>query len=181
MAGALTEIAERAAAYADDGERVEGVLATEPHVDERLYLCAFAPRDGGRRWLVLDADGTAVESRERVRAAVSIAAMCEVAEESAGGGDVADLRSQLMMLRVTENPPGIEAAEEAALALERALAPAPRVASPAYLDLLGAATRRLERALGDDGSPFANAMQSATAAVDALTRDVEGAYKRPLS
>ena len=50
---------------------------------------------------------------------------------------------------MTEQPDGIEEAEEAALALERAIGAPPRVASPAYLDAVGAATRRLELALGE--------------------------------
>jgi hypothetical protein len=130
---------------------------------------------------VLDDDGRPVEDRGSVRDAVSITAMCEAAEESAGGGDLEDLRTQLVTLRLTENPPGIDEAEDAALALESTLARPPRVASAAYLDAVGAATRRLERALGDDASPFANAMQTATAAVAALTDEVEASYKRPLS
>jgi hypothetical protein len=181
LAAELEAIAARAAEYARDGEAVEGVLATEPSERERLYLCSFSVPEGRRSWLVLDADGRPVESRGSVRDAVSIAALCEVAEESAGGGDLAELRSRLVTLRLTEDPPGIAEAEEAALALESALVRPPRVASLSYLDSLGAATRRLERALGDDASPFASAMQSAMGAVDALTREVETAYKRPLS
>lgn len=177
----LEAIAVRAAEFAADGEAVAGVLAAEPDERERLYVCAFAAPDGARTWLVLDAEGEPVVRRDRVRSAVSIAALCEVAEESAGGGDVAELRSQLVTLRLTEHPPGIEEAEEAALALESAVARPPRIASTAYLDSLGAATRRLERALGDDGSPFASAMQSAIHAVDSLTREIETAYKRTLT
>jgi hypothetical protein len=181
LAEELEAIAARAAEFAHQGEAVEGVLAAEPSERERLYLCAFAAPDGARTWLVLDAKGEPVVSRNRVRSAVSIAALCEVAEESAGGGDVAELRSLLVTLRLTEHPPGIEEAEEAALALEAAVASPPRIASTGYLDSLGAATRRLERALGDDASPFANAMQSALGSVDALTREIETAYKRSLS
>jgi hypothetical protein len=49
------------------------------------------------------------------------------------------------------------------------------------LDEVGAATRRLELALGTDGrSPFADAMQQGSAAVQALTTEVEANYKRPL-
>nr|MBA2475574.1 hypothetical protein [Actinomycetota bacterium] len=45
----------------------------------------------------------------------------------------------------------------------------------------GMATRRLERALGEDGaSPFAAAMQSATGVVEALAHEVEERYKQPL-
>ena len=54
----------------------------------------------------------------------------------------------------------------------------PRVASPAYLDAVGAATRRLELALGSpSASPFAEAMKQGTPAVDALTQEVEATYK----
>jgi hypothetical protein len=181
LSGELELVAARAAEFAAASEEVEGVLPAEPRARERFYLCAFNAPPGRRTWLVLDAQGRPVEDRGRVREAVSITALCEIAEESAAGGDVAELRAELMTLRLTENPPGIGEAEEAALALESALARAPRIASPAYLDALGAATRRLERALGDDPSPFASAMQTATAAVEALTHEVETAYKRPLS
>ena len=181
LATELEAMAARAAEYAAEGEAVEGVLVAEPYERKRLYLCAFATPEGGRSWLVLDAEGEPVVDRSSVRSTVSIAALCEVAEDSAGGGDVSELRSQLMTLRLTEQPPGIGEAEEAALALESAVATPPRVASTAYLDSLGAATRRLERALGDDGSPFASAMQSAIDSVDALTREVETSYKRTLT
>jgi hypothetical protein len=85
-------------------------------------------------------------------------------------------------LRLTENPDGIEEAEAAVFALQRALGSPPRVASPAFLDEVGAATRRLEDALGEASeSPFVLAMKSASSAVDSLTADVEANYKRDLS
>jgi hypothetical protein len=121
-----------------------------------------------------------VEDRVRIREVVSIAALVELAEETAGGGDLEELRSQLVGLRLTENPAGIDEAEEAALALEEAIGAAPRVATPERLDAIGAATLRLERVLGGEGSPFAVAMKQATATVEELTRDVEAAYKVPL-
>jgi hypothetical protein len=116
-----------------------------------------------------------------VREVVSIAALVEVAEETAGGGDLDELRSQLVALRLTENPPGIDEAEEAALALEATIGAAPRVATPERLDAIGAATVRLERVLGGgSGSPFSVAMDQARTTVEKLTRDVFGAYKVPL-
>lgn len=181
LATELERIAARAAEYADDAEAVDGVLAAEPRANERLYLCSYSSPAGDRSWLAFDREGVPVESRESVRDAVSIAALCEAAEESAGGGDLEELRATLVTLRLTENPPGIDEAEDAALALESTVARLPRVASPAYLDALGAAARKLERALGEDFSPFANAMQTATAAVAALTDEVVTGYKRPLS
>ena len=176
----LSRIADAAAEFSEAGEAVVGVVAAEPASRDRIYLCAFVG-ERGRSWLALDAGGRAVESRVLVREAVSIAALCELAGETAGGGELEELRARLVGLRLTENPEGIEEAEEAALALEAVIGAPPRIASPGYLDEIGAATRRLEEALGTNGgSPFAEAMKQGIAAVEALTREVEGTYKRPL-
>ncbi|MDP8911740.1 MAG: hypothetical protein M3M94_06725 [Actinomycetota bacterium] len=179
LAEDLQRIAAAATRFADDDERLTGVLATEPSAGVRTYLCAFVRGDGERTWIALDAGGHPVEERTTVREAVSIAAMCELAEETAGGGDLDDLRSQLVALRLTENPAGIDEAEEAVAALEETLGNHPRVATPSYLDAVGAATRRLERTL-DEGagpSPFAEAMQGALGAVESLTAEIESNYK----
>jgi len=178
----LQRLAGYAAAYADDGEAVAGVLPAEPYDGTRIYLCAFV-RPGGEAcsWLALDAEGDPVESRTTVRDTVSIAALCEVAEETAAGGDLDELRSQLVALRLTESPPGIEDAEAAVLELQRVVGVPPRIASPERLDAVGAASRRVEQALGDNGaSPFAEAMKTAIGAVESLGVEVERAYKRPL-
>ena len=122
----LAAAAERAAAFADEGERVDAVLAAEPSAGRRVYLCAYT--DGaGRRWLVLD-DEAPVTSRSVVREAVALAALCEVVGEQIG-----------------DEPP--------------------RLASPAYLDA--------------HGSP--DVVTSAFGAVESLTEEVEGAYKRELA
>jgi hypothetical protein len=179
----LERAAGAAAAFAGDGERVDAVLATEPTPGRRLYLCAFASgsEPQAQTWLLLDIDGVPVTSRSAVRDAASIAALAEVAAETAGGGHLEALRQDLLALRMTENPPGIDEAEDAALALERIVGAPPRLATAAYLDKVGAATRRLERALGEDESPFGKAMASALAAVDALTAEVEARYKLELT
>ena len=177
----LARVAEAAAGFAEDGEELAGVLAAEPPVGGRIYLCAYR---GGEEtaWLALDDEVRPVTSRERLREAVTLVALCEIAEESAAGGELDELRSQLVALRLTENPPGIDEAEEAVLELELALGTPPRVATPQYLDEVGAATRRLEEALGGPGgSPFAEAMKASAGAVQALTADVEGNYKRELA
>ncbi len=177
----LERIAAAAAGYAADGEELSGVLAAEPHLGGRVYLCAYRGGDGWS-WLALDDGGEAISDRELVRRAASLVALCEVAEESAGGGELDELRSRLVALRLTENPPGIDEAEEAVLALQRVIGGTPRLATAAYLDEIGAATRRLEETLGDAGmSPFAEAMKSASAAVEDFTTDVESHYKRDLS
>jgi hypothetical protein len=176
----LARAAEAAARHARDGEELAAVLPAEPPGHGRVFVCAF---DGpaGRSWLAVDADGRPVRRRALVREAVSIAAMCELAEDAAGGGDLEELRSQLATLRLTEDPPGIEEAEEAALALERTVGSGPHVASPARLDEVGAATRRLELALGDGApSPFAAAMQAGAGAVEELATEIEASYRLEL-
>ncbi|HEY3069345.1 MAG TPA: hypothetical protein VGJ34_03435 [Gaiellaceae bacterium] len=161
------------------GEELVGVVPAEPDA-RRVYLCAYQ-RDGETSWLALDDQGRPVADRALVRDAVSIAAMCELAEESAGGGDLGELRARLVELRLTENPEGIEEAEVAAAELQNAILPPPRVASLAYLDAIGAAAARLEQALGEvGGSPFAEAMKSGLAAADDLAAQVERSYKAPL-
>jgi len=177
LADELESIAASVALFADEGEELVGVLAAEPASRERLYGCAFVLGEE-RSWLVVDTEGAPVEDRSRIREAVSIAAVCELAEETAAGGELEELRARLLTLRLTENPDGIEEAEEAALELESTLSAPPRIASPAYLDRVGTATMKLERALGDGGaSPFAAAMQAGMAAVEELAADVERKYK----
>ncbi|MBD0330485.1 MAG: hypothetical protein ICV64_10335 [Thermoleophilia bacterium] len=177
----LDAVAAAAAVHSEPGETLAAVLPTEPSPGVRVYLCAFA-RGVQRAWLALDGERRVVVERNLVREAVSIAVLCEIAVETVGGGDLERLRGELVGLRLRENPSGIEEAEEAALAVERAVGAPPRVASPAYLDELGAAARRLERALGEEeaGSPFVAAMRGATAVVDRLTAEVERTYKHAL-
>ena len=122
-------------AYAADGEDLVGIVPAEPANGLRLYVCAYGKKDEAT-WLVLDATGVPVEERALVRDAVSIAALCEVAEEAVG-----------------VEPDG------------------PRIASPAYLDRLGAGA----------GPELAGAVKGATGTVEELLRDVERGYKRPLS
>jgi hypothetical protein len=177
----LERIAELARRYAQAGESLSGILAAEPHEGQRIYLCAFEAGDGEPAWLALDAEGRPVESRTLVRQAASISALSELAEETAGGGDLDDLLSRLVALRMTEAPEGIEEAEEAVRELQRTIEPAPRVATPHYLDRLGNATRRLEQALGEGGSPFAEGMQHGIPAVEKLADTVQANYKIELS
>jgi hypothetical protein len=172
-------IADAAAAFAEAGEELAGVLVTET-LGRRIYLCAFESA-GGRAWLAFDAAAEPLTEGRLVREAASLAALCEVAEESAGGGHLPELRARLAELRATDNPEGIDEAEAAAAALAETLQQEPRVASGAYLDALGSASRRLEQALGESGaSPFASAMQAALGSVEELASDVEGNYKMPL-
>jgi hypothetical protein len=177
----LEAAAAGAARFAADGEVVAGVLPAEAHPGMRVYLCAFHSGDGHRTWLALDGSGREVTERVAVRDAVSMVALCELAAETAAGGDVDELLAQLTAIRLTEAPEGIEEAEEAARALQRVLGSPPQLATPARLDEIGQATRRLEHALDPAaGSPFGEAMKAASGAVAALTREVEGTYRAEL-
>jgi hypothetical protein len=172
----LSAVREAARGHAAEGEEVVAVIPTEPGTGARVYLCAYS-RGDERAWLALDAARVPIADRVLVRDAVAIAAMCELAEESAGGGEIGDLRARL----VTENPAGIEEAEVAAAELQEAIQAPPRVASVAYLDALGQAASRLEHALGEvGGSPFAEAMKTGIPAADELADEVESGYKGPL-
>ena len=134
----VRRIADAAEHFATTGERVEAVLPAEPAAGRRIYLVAFSSDAAPRRWLALDGVGGAVTSRDRVREAVSITAICEVAEESVP---------------------------------ETSLEEPPRLASPSYLDALGAAA----------GVALGAAIQQAFAAVEELANDVEANYKLELT
>jgi hypothetical protein len=177
----LDAIAAAGAAFAAPGETLSGVIPAEPEPGARVYLCAFEGEGARRTWVALDGDGRPLRDRRLVRAAVSIAALCELAGEAGGGGKLEELRAELLSLRLTEHPEGIEEAEEAALELERAIGSPPRLAEPAFLDRVGAAARRLEVALGPSpASPFAEAMKQGMASIDEFVRDVETHYRAAL-
>jgi hypothetical protein len=161
----------------DESATVAAVLAVEPVPGSRRYLCAFEREDGSRGWLAVTADCAVVTSRRHARDIVTVAALCELAEECAFPGDLDELRARLLALRLTENPAGIDAAEDAALALQHVLGAPPQLASPARLDAIGAAARKLELVLDPiAGSPFGNAMQAAQAVADELWAEVESTY-----
>ena len=180
LAGELERIAASATRFALGEEELAGVLAAEPAQDGRVYLCAY--RSGEEvSWLALDDSGEPVTDRERVREAASLVALSELAEESAGGGELDELRSRLVALRLTENPDGIAEAEEAVLHLQQTLGAPPRLATARYLDAVGAAAKRLEDALGSPGSsPFADVMKASAGAVQSFTSDVQANYKESL-
>ena len=172
---ALGEDLERIAGAASAHGEVTGVLAAEPARGRRFYLVALGA-DESRRWVVLGDDGQPVDAREDIRDTASIVAMCELAADLAGGGDLEQLRTQLAQVRMVEQPPGIEEAEAAALALERVVGAPPRVASPAYLDEVGVAALVLERSLGEAASPFSSAIRSGAGAVEQFVQEVERGY-----
>lgn len=178
---ALAEDLERIAAAAAALGPVSGVIAAEPTAGRRVYVCAFDGDEEAQTWVALDERARPLRDRRLVRDAVSIAALCEVAEEAAFPGDLDELRAQLVALRIAEAPEGIAEAEAAARELQHVLGVPPQVASPGRLDEIGVAARRLETALDSTASsPFTTAMRSAAAVADALWADVEAAYRDAL-
>jgi hypothetical protein len=105
----LRRIAEVAVTYCRDGEELAGIIPAEPAVGTRLYVCAY--RDGEETgWLVLRADGSAVDDRSLVRDAVSIAALYELAEEAAGApDDDARVASPALLDSLSSSPNVVEA------------------------------------------------------------------------
>jgi hypothetical protein len=177
----LERIAAAAAEYAGEDERVAAVLPADES-GGRVYLVAYGRGDADpTSWLLLDDGGRPVDDRRAVREAAGLVALAEIAGDSAGGGELDDLRSRLVGLQLTENPPGLDEAIAAVDDLERTIGTPPRVASTAYLERVGAAVRTLEDALGSGpGSPFAAAMKSGAGTVQEFTADVESNYKRAL-
>ena len=157
---------------------LKSFLAAESTPGLRAYLCAFETLDGERSWLVVGEAGDPVLERRDIRDVVAISALCEIAEESAVGGDLDELLSQLVALRLTENPEGIDEAEDAVRSLQRTIGTPPQLATPARLDEIGAATRRLEQALDPAApSPFTAALKSAQGTIDELLKEVEATYR----
>jgi hypothetical protein len=181
LAGDLERIRSLAQSLAGRGDRVSGILAAEPAAGARLYLCSFDDADGLRSWLAVRDDGAPVSRRAELRAGVSIAALCEIAADAAGGGDLDAVVASLADLREREAPEGIEEAEAAARALREVVGEPPRLATPERLDAIGAAVRRLEQELDPNApSPFVAAMKAAQAVVGELQREVEAGYRLPL-
>lgn len=182
LADELEGIVAHAFEYADDGDAVSAVIPTEPAPGRRVYLCAIDGTDGYRSWIALDGDGAALTQRRDLREAVSIAALCEVAVDAAGGGDLDGLIEQLVELRERESPDGIEEAVAAARALRDVVGDPPQLASPSRLDEIGVATRALERELDPiSASPFAATMKASQDAVAELQREIEAGYRLDLT
>jgi hypothetical protein len=182
LAEELERISRLALALAGPGDAVSGVLATEPPGGRRVYVCSFDGADRMRSWLAVHEDGSPVTSRVDLRAAVSIAALCEVAAEAAGGGDLDGLVGRLVELREREAPEGIEDAEAAARALKDVIGDPPQLATPARLDAIGVAARRLEQELSPSApSPFVAAMRAAEGPVGELQREIEAGYRAELT
>ena len=117
----LERIAVAARGFAAKGEELAAVIPAEPAAGIRVYLCAFLA-GGERSWLALCADGRPLADRSLLRDAVSIAALCELADELAGSPDEVELRiatpSYLDAVGASGNPDFASALKESTLAVE---------------------------------------------------------------
>jgi hypothetical protein len=80
----LRRVAEAAVVFCGEGEELAGIVPAQPSLGGRVYVCAYRAGNDSTSWLVLDSLGAPVEDRTLVRDAVSIAGMCELADEAAG-------------------------------------------------------------------------------------------------
>ena len=152
------------AAHAGRGDAVSGVLATEPPAGTpRLRL--LDRRRGRAREPGSPSTRTAapVTSRVELRAAVSIAALCEVAADAAGGGDLDGLhRDASSSCASGRRRRGSRTRRRPRARLRDVVGEPPQLATRQRLDEIGVATRRLEQELEPGGaSPFAAAMKAA--------------------
>jgi hypothetical protein len=152
LAQELAAAHEAAAPHAGPRERVAAVIPAEPAGGMRVYLVAF---EGGERlaYVLLDAGGTAVADERLVRDAVSLIALCELAEEvsmAAAAADIAERFQAVADLLAEDEPEASAAAGQVADAARRVgeVAAGPRVATPRYLD-------RLAEVADDLGAAFA--------------------------
>ena len=111
----------------------------------------------------------------------SIVVLCELAGELAGGGDLEELRAQLARRaddRAAGGDRGGRGGGTRARAGDRRAA-AGRLARLPRRGRRGDA-RALEQALGDHESPFASALASSAATVEAFVAEVESRHAVPL-
>jgi len=134
-----------------DGEQVAAVMASEPGLAARVYLVAFEA-DGEHSYLALGADLSPVHDRRLVRDAVVMLALAERAEEASVALQAEQLEPEFATaeraLRAAHPAEAAAAADVRSALLHLAeAADGPRVATPLYLDTIGAASGRLAVAL----------------------------------
>lgn len=128
------------------------MLPAEPGSGTLVFVVAF-DRAGELSYLALDERHRPVDDRRLIRDAVNMLALAERAEEVAGAAAAEELAAALdasaSELAAAGHVAVADAARDAAAkagALDR-VASGPRVATPAYLDTLGAAALELAAAL----------------------------------
>ena len=138
-------------ALAEDLERIASAAAVHGKVTGVL---AAEPAAGRRVYLVSFGD----EDERRWALLDDTGAIVDRRE------DVRDAASIVVMCELSAELAGIAERPEGI------------VASPVYLDEVGAAAMALERAQGEVSSPFSEAIRAGTGAVDAFVKDVERGY-----
>ena len=148
--------AEVAEAFAEDGERVVGVVVADPFDRGLVYLCALGDPDSeddepDLAWVAVDAAGLPLSDGQIVREAAALVALCETAEEAAlvpTSEELRGLAEGALALTGNGRPELIEAlsqTRDAAAALAE-LGAGLRVARSGTLDLLAEQARRLSLA-----------------------------------
>jgi hypothetical protein len=151
LADELEAARDAAQALAGADARVAAVMASEPGLDHRVYVVALQGADQ-LEYLALGPELEPVHDRRLVRDAVVVLALAERAEEASSALQAEPLEQEFAAAQEAlagSHPAESQAAADVCAAL-RALAEAasgPRVATPLYLDSIGAASGRLAVAL----------------------------------
>jgi hypothetical protein len=152
VAEELERAAEAAARHAGPRERVAAVMAAEPGHGTRIYVVAFEQAES-HAYMALDRDLEPTADRRLVRDAVTMLGLAELAEEISGAVAADELGDLFAEAERRLAQAGHPDASAAAAAVRRALAhlseaaAGPRVATPGYLDRVGAAALALGGAL----------------------------------
>jgi hypothetical protein len=159
-------------------ESVAAVMAAEPGRGHRVYVVAFE-RDGELSYLALDASLEPLQDRRLVREAVTMLGLAERAEEASTAivGDALDaaFADAERALRVA----GQDAAAATAAAVRVALAAlsdvvaGPRLATPLFLDRVGAAAAELGRRLDD----FRSDLERLSDGTQAASPEIEAGWR----
>jgi hypothetical protein len=148
LAEELELAAEAAAEHAEATERVAAVMAAEPGRGSRVYVVALE-REENHAYLALDGNLVPTDDRRLVRDAVTMIGLAELAEEVSGAVAADELDGLFADAERRLADAGHEDAAESAAAVRSALAElsvaaeGPRVATPGYLDRVGAAAMTL--------------------------------------
>lgn len=152
LADELERAAEAAARHAEPQERVAAVMAAEPGRGARVYVVALE-RDASHAYIALGSDLEPTGDRRLVRDAVTMIGLAELAEEVSGAVASDELGQVFAEAERRLAEAGHAEAAEAAATVRQAVArlaeaaAGPRVATPGYLDRVGAAALGLGAAL----------------------------------
>jgi hypothetical protein len=164
-----------ARALAGAGESVAAVMAAEPGLGYRVYVVAIE-RGGELSYLALDGALEPLLDRRLVREAVTMLGLAERAEEASTAITTDQLDAPFGEAERALRTAGQEAAATAAAAVRDALAAlsaaaaGPRLATPLFLDRVGAAAAELGRCLDDyrfHAERLSDGAQAATPEVEA--------------